>query len=164
MVRGRAKGCGGAVHRRSARVNPLPRCAPPRIHTDRTSRARRRAFGPLPRPPITAVIGPPEERLAPTNTCPQRRLTGGRDHDQPTSTTTRTEYRTVRIPGSTDHAGQHLITVTAAVGLPDLRRPPRRHHGRRISYDGSRRLACDGWTNPCGHIDFYADVRREARR
>lgn len=23
-------------------------------------------------------------------------------------------------------------------------------------------LACDGWTNPCGHIDFYADVRAEA--
>lgn len=32
-----------------------------------------------------------------------------------------------------------------------------------ISYDGSRRLACDGWTNPCGHVDTYAAVRVEDR-
>jgi hypothetical protein len=74
-----------------------------------------------------------------------------------------TGYRTIRIPGTTDHAGQHLITVTLRWVCPSC-------GGRRgdiapaISYDGSRRLACDGWTNPCGHIDFYADVRREAHR
>ncbi len=31
-----------------------------------------------------------------------------------------------------------------------------------FSYDGSRRLCCDGWINPCGHVDKYDDVRAEA--
>ena len=31
-----------------------------------------------------------------------------------------------------------------------------------ISYDGSRRLNCDGWSNPCGHVDYYSAVRAEA--
>ena len=31
-----------------------------------------------------------------------------------------------------------------------------------ISYDGSRRLHVSGWTNPCGHVDKYSDVRVEA--
>ncbi|HEY7815251.1 MAG TPA: hypothetical protein VIC62_18530 [Nakamurella sp.] len=50
-----------------------------------------------------------------------------------------------------------------ALGLPDLRRP-RGDVRSANSYDGSRRLTCDGWTNPCGHIDYYADARREAHR
>ena len=32
-----------------------------------------------------------------------------------------------------------------------------------LSYDGSRRLNVDGWKNPCGHIDKYSDVRKEAK-
>lgn len=28
---------------------------------------------------------------------------------------------------------------------------------------GSRRLGVDGWVNPCGHIDSYAECRREAK-
>ena len=35
---------------------------------------------------------------------------------------------------------------------------------RTVSFDGSRRLAVDGWTNACGHTDKYAKVRDEARR
>jgi hypothetical protein len=30
------------------------------------------------------------------------------------------------------------------------------------SYDGSRRMIVDGWKNPCGHVDKYADVVDEA--
>ena len=69
--------------------------------------------------------------------------------------------RTVRIPGSRDHAGHDLIAVTlrwvctVCDGLRDDVHPA-------ISYDGSCRLACDGWTNPCGHVDTYAAARREA--
>ena len=73
-----------------------------------------------------------------------------------------TEQRTVRIPGSTDHAGHHLITVTLRWVCP-VCDGPRGTVRPTVSYDGSRRLACDGWTNACGHIDYYADVRREAR-
>ena len=38
------------------------------------------------------------------------------------------------------------------------------HVYRTLSFDGSRRLGCDGWHNPCGHVDSYADVRKEASR
>ena len=69
-----------------------------------------------------------------------------------------TEQRTVRIPGSTDHAGNHLITVTLPWVCPTCG-GPRGVIRLAISYDGSRRLACGGWTNPCGHVDTYAAVR-----
>lgn len=29
------------------------------------------------------------------------------------------------------------------------------------SYDGSRYVICDGWKNPCGHVDYYCDVAKE---
>lgn len=30
-----------------------------------------------------------------------------------------------------------------------------------FSYDGSRRLSVSMWENPCGHIDYYKNVRIE---
>jgi hypothetical protein len=72
-----------------------------------------------------------------------------------------TERRTVRIPGSTDHAGHHLITTTLQWVCPVCGGPRGEVHPA-MSYDGSRRLACDGWTNPCGHLDTYAAARLEA--
>lgn len=72
-----------------------------------------------------------------------------------------TERRTVRIPGSTDHAGHHLITVSLRWVCPACG-GPRAEIYPAISYDGSRRLACDGWTNPCGHLDTYAAIRLES--
>ena len=33
-----------------------------------------------------------------------------------------------------------------------------------VSFDGSRSVACDGWRNPCGHIDYYEDVVQEAKK
>lgn len=41
----------------------------------------------------------------------------------------------------------------------DMRGEPR----PAISYDGSRRLGVDGWSNPCGHIDYYSEIRKEVR-
>lgn len=32
------------------------------------------------------------------------------------------------------------------------------------SYDGSKSIVCDGWKNPCGHIDLYKDVVAESRQ
>jgi hypothetical protein len=55
------------------------------------------------------------------------------------------EGRTVQIPGSEQHAGQHLITITLAWVCPVCGQP-RGPVFRTISYDGSRRLGCDGWT------------------
>jgi hypothetical protein len=34
---------------------------------------------------------------------------------------------------------------------------------RTLSYDGSLRVNCDGWQNPCGHVDKYPDVLKEAQ-
>lgn len=70
--------------------------------------------------------------------------------------------RSVRIPGSDDHDGWYTITVTLTWQCPRCGGPRGTVHPV-ISYDGSRRLPCDGWQNPCGHIDFYRDVRAEAR-
>lgn len=33
-----------------------------------------------------------------------------------------------------------------------------------LSYDGSRRLVVDMWENPCGHIDYYSNVRAEYQK
>ena len=71
--------------------------------------------------------------------------------------------QTVQIPGSDDHNGHHLITVTLA-WVCRVCGGPRGQVARGISYDGSRQLACDGWTNPCGHVDLYSAVRNEAKR
>ena len=79
------------------------------------------------------------------------------------TTTPPAPFRTVRIPGSTDHDGHHLITVTLRWVCPACG-GPRGPVIATLSYDGSRRLACDGWSNPCGHIDTYTAVRAEARR
>lgn len=69
----------------------------------------------------------------------------------------------VRIPGSADHGGTHRIKVRLRWVCPTCGGPRGAVHPA-ISFDGSRRLACDGWTNPCGHIDYYQAVRREAGR
>ena len=71
------------------------------------------------------------------------------------------EDRTVRIPGSNEHDGHHLTTVTPRWVCP-VCGGPRGMIRPAISNDGSRQLACDGWTNPCGHVDTYTAVRREA--
>lgn len=68
--------------------------------------------------------------------------------------------RTVEIPRSDAHDGLHSVTVSLRWKCPRCG-GPRGEVFRTISYDGSRRLSCDGWKNPCGHIDFYSDVRRE---
>lgn len=70
-------------------------------------------------------------------------------------------WRTVTIPASAEHEGRHRIQVTLAWVCPRCK-GPRGQVVRAVSYDGSRRLECDGWTNPCGHVDHYESLRREA--
>jgi hypothetical protein len=69
--------------------------------------------------------------------------------------------RTVEIPASDSHDGHASIRVALLWECPTCGGPRGEVH-RAISYDGSRRLECDGWSNPCGHIDLYAAVRSEA--
>ena len=69
--------------------------------------------------------------------------------------------KSVNIPASQQHGGLALTAARVNWTCPKC--------GERrgevfdtISYDGSRRLHCDGWRNPCGHIDKYSDVIAEA--
>lgn len=69
----------------------------------------------------------------------------------------------VTIPSKRDHEGIpfNLITVQISDNCPECGQPRGEKYDT-ISYDGSRRLHCHGWINPCGHIDKYSNVRKEA--
>lgn len=75
--------------------------------------------------------------------------------------TTAVVTKTVRIPGSVEHAGHYSIDVTLLWECPTCG-GPRGEVFDTLSYDGSRRLGVHGWKNPCGHVDAYGAVRREA--
>lgn len=69
--------------------------------------------------------------------------------------------RTVIIPARAEHEGFHSREVTLQWTCPvcgGVRGEP----FATWSYDGSRRLYVHGWINPCGHIDNYDAVRKEA--
>lgn len=85
----------------------------------------------------------------------------GREHRQSEGTATGADERTVQVPARDDHEGRATITLTLPWVCPSCG-GPRGEPKRVLSYDGSRRLACDGWTNPCGYIDAYDAVRLEA--
>lgn len=70
--------------------------------------------------------------------------------------------RQVVIPSRDNHRGQDPITVTLKWECPVC------GHLRGevfddYSSDGPYNLACSRWNNPCGHIDYYSQVRDEAR-
>lgn len=69
--------------------------------------------------------------------------------------------REVVIPRVREHGGFASVTVRLKWCCPKCGGPRGTPFGG-LSYDGSRRLAVDQWVNPCGHIDSYADVRKEA--
>lgn len=71
--------------------------------------------------------------------------------------------RLVTIPATDTHEGRHVCTVALVWTCPTCG-GPRGDVVPASSYHNSHRLACDGWINPCGHIDRYPDVRREAGR
>lgn len=69
------------------------------------------------------------------------------------------ETRTVTIPSCVAHWGMYSITVK----LPWVCLVcggPRGEPTKVLSYDGSLRMSCDGWENPCGHVEKYSDIRK----
>lgn len=74
------------------------------------------------------------------------------------------DVRTVEVPSSSnwfDAGWPRKIDLTLAWACPACG-GPRGEVFRTHSFDGSRRQTVDGWKNPCGHVDMYADVRQEA--
>ena len=71
----------------------------------------------------------------------------------------------VEIPSITEHAGypgnvrQYEIADTCT--KCGAKRGVKRWVG--LSYDVSRRLSVDCWTNECGHTDIYSDIRLEGK-
>lgn len=72
------------------------------------------------------------------------------------------QTKTVRIPACRQHRGIYAANVTLRWRCP-MCGGPRGEIFETLSYDGSLRLDVHGWINPCGHIDYYASVRREAQ-
>lgn len=68
----------------------------------------------------------------------------------------------VTIPSSQEHGGIGLVTLEISDLCPVCGSPRGRVYGTH-SFDGSRRLNVDGWSNPCGHVDTYESVRRQGR-
>jgi hypothetical protein len=70
---------------------------------------------------------------------------------------------TVTIPTKVEHEGYpgNLMTVEIADTCPQCGGPRGTKRWGGLSYDGSRRLNVDCWSNPCGHVDTYAAVRQE---
>lgn len=71
------------------------------------------------------------------------------------------DTRTVLIPACVQHEGIYSILVKVQWVCP-VCGGPRGEPFNILSYDGSLRMQVQGWTNPCGHVDKYGDVRREA--
>jgi hypothetical protein len=69
--------------------------------------------------------------------------------------------QTVIIPGCVHHEGHYYMKARVKWICPKCG-GPRGQIKKAFSFDGSRRLICDGWINPCGHVDKYDSVRKEA--
>lgn len=71
------------------------------------------------------------------------------------------ETRFVTIPACSNHSGLLTVTVKLHWTCPECG-GPRGETFRTQSYDGALPVQCDGWNNPCGHVDLYQHVRLEA--
>lgn len=69
--------------------------------------------------------------------------------------------RSVYVPLVSEHQGYFGGMIVLEWHCPKCG-GPRGEVFKTRSYDGSRILDCDGWVNPCGHIDKYADMVAEA--
>jgi len=73
-----------------------------------------------------------------------------------------TTLETVIIPATPEHGGIASLQVTLQWVCPVCGQERGKPQQTR-SYDGSRILYCDGWANPCGHVDKYEAVKEEAK-
>lgn len=71
------------------------------------------------------------------------------------------DIKEVDIPACKRHEGIHRIKVLLNWFCP-ICGQPRGQIKRVKSYDGSLWMVCDGWDNPCGHVDRYVNVVSEA--
>ena len=74
-------------------------------------------------------------------------------------------YITVEIPMIEQHEGfpenKKKVQISDKCPKCGAKRAVKRWRG--LSFDGSRSLHVDCWSNECGHVDKYADVVKEWR-
>lgn len=68
----------------------------------------------------------------------------------------------VFIPAKEKHGGIEATWVELSWKCPKCGKP-RGEVKQGYSFDGSHKLYCDRWKNPCGHVDKYETVREEAK-
>lgn len=71
------------------------------------------------------------------------------------------KIKAVKIPSCENHEGLSYCYIRLRWVCPICGKPRGKIKPVK-SYDGSLVLCCDGWDNPCGHIDFYENARHEA--
>lgn len=80
---------------------------------------------------------------------------------EPSEIISHAPIQTVYIPAYDEHDGVYGMYVKLRWVCPICGQPRGQIKSVR-SYDGSRVLPCDGWDNPCGHVDKYDACRKEA--
>lgn len=73
----------------------------------------------------------------------------------------RAPIHTVRIPACENHYGLFAVDVRLRWACP-ICGNARGKIVKGLSYDGALSMSVDAWTNPCGHVDKYDEVRNEA--
>lgn len=71
--------------------------------------------------------------------------------------------RIVTIPEKPEHNGMHSVDVRLVWTCPICGEPRPDEVTTMDSYDGSRRLPCSSWKNPCGHLIKYTGLFEEAK-
>lgn len=74
------------------------------------------------------------------------------------------EYMFVEIPIIANHMGLDIYVrrIRISATCPKCGGPRGKVFPYKVkSYDGSRFVYCNGWKNPCGHVDMYSDVANE---
>jgi hypothetical protein len=66
----------------------------------------------------------------------------------------------ITIPACVDHGGIYSRVISVPWKCLECG-GPRGKPVKGFSYDGSRTLLVDTWTNPCGHVETFARVRLE---
>lgn len=69
--------------------------------------------------------------------------------------------KTVTIPATPKHEGQLKAVIKLEWVCPTCGQERGEINNVR-SYDGSLSMVVDGWENPCGHIDKYTALIKEA--
>jgi len=71
------------------------------------------------------------------------------------------EYIIVEIPTRKEHEGFYKGKYKIKNKCPICGNKRGFNRWKGYSFDGSRKMIVDCWSNECDHVDFYKDIRKE---